>query len=64
MKEDDIIKSRAITSYRDEPIKRGRGLQAWGANKEGLSLGLGLPLRVFKRCIQVKDILSLILSYY
>ena len=34
MDEDDIAKSRAIRSYRDAPMKRGRGLQARGAYKE------------------------------
>ena len=40
-REDNMIKSMAIASYRDEPIRRARGLQAWGAYKEVPSLAFG-----------------------
>ena len=34
MEEDDMVKSMAIASYEDAPIRRKRGLQARGAYKE------------------------------
>jgi len=33
-REDDMVKRMAIASYRDEPMRRARGLQARGAYKE------------------------------
>jgi len=39
-REDDMVKSMAIASYRDEPM-RARGLQARGADREVPSLAFG-----------------------
>jgi hypothetical protein len=40
-REDNIVKSIAIASYKDKPIRRAGGLQARGAYKEVLSLAFG-----------------------
>ena len=44
MEEDDMVKSMAIASYGDAPIRRERGLQARGAYKE-VSRASRRPLR-------------------